>query len=86
MPLSFRIFLEGVGDGDGSIAQVLSVHGFNSSIRRLKAGKVDEGITLRVACVWVSHDLGNRTCKNLLRNHKKIYRRKKKIKKGKKKK
>jgi hypothetical protein len=32
VPLSLRVFLEGVGDGDGAVAEVLAVHGFDGGI------------------------------------------------------
>lgn len=56
MTFSFGVFLEGIRDCDGSVTKILAVHCFNGSIRSIKTGKVDEGITLGVACVWVSHD------------------------------
>lgn len=58
MPLAFRILLEGVRDCDWTIAKVLAIHSLNSCIRGIKTGKVDESVTLGVARVRVSHDLG----------------------------
>lgn len=57
MTLPFGVFLEGVGHGDGPVAEVLAVHGLDGGIRRVKAGEVDERVTLGVAGVGVSHDL-----------------------------
>lgn len=57
MALSFRIFLEGVRHCDGPVAQILAIHGLNGGIRCIKAGEIDESVTLGVAGVWVSHDL-----------------------------
>ena len=56
MSLSFRVLLEGIGDRDRSVAQVLTVHGLNRCIARIKTGKVDEGKAFRVASVRISHD------------------------------
>lgn len=58
MPLAFGVLLEGVGNGDGSIAEILAIHGLDGRIRGIKAGKVNEGVALGVARVWVAHDLG----------------------------
>lgn len=55
--LPLGVLLEGIRDGDGPVAQVLAVHGFDGGVRRLEAGKIDEGIALGVACVWVTHNL-----------------------------
>lgn len=57
MTLSFGIFLEGIRHCDGPVAEVLAIHGLNGGIGCIEAGKIDESITLRVAGVWVSHDL-----------------------------
>lgn len=57
VPLSFGILLEGVGHSDGPVAKVLAVHGLDGGIRRIKAGEIDERVTLGVARVGVSHDL-----------------------------
>lgn len=57
MSLSFGILLEGVGHRDRPVTEVLAVHGFNGGVGRIKAGKVDESVTLGVAGVWVAHDL-----------------------------
>lgn len=57
MTLSLDILLEGIGDGDGSVAEVLPVHRLDGSVRRLKAAKVDECKTFRVTRVWIPHDL-----------------------------
>lgn len=54
---SFGILLEGVGHRDGSVTEVLPVHGLDGGIRRIEACEVDESVTLGVARVWVSHDL-----------------------------
>lgn len=58
MSLALGVLLEGIRDSDWPIAEVLAVHGLDSSIRGIEAGEVDEGIALRVTRVWVSHDLG----------------------------
>lgn len=58
VPLALGILLEGVGHGDGPVAEVLSIHGLDGGIGGIEAGEVDEGITLGVARVGVSHDLG----------------------------
>ena len=42
VPLALSVFLEGVGDGDRAVTQILAVHGLYSRVRRLKARKVDE--------------------------------------------
>lgn len=57
MTLSFGIFLEGVGHRDGPVAEILAVHGLDGGVRRIKAGEINESITLGVAGVRVSHDL-----------------------------
>lgn len=56
MTFPFGILLKGVGDCDWSVTKILAVHSFDGSIRSIKTGKVDEGVTLGVARVWVSHD------------------------------
>lgn len=56
MTFPFGILLEGVGHCDWSITKILAIHSFNGGIRSIKTGKVDEGITLGVSCVRVSHD------------------------------
>lgn len=58
MSLAFGVLLEGVGHRDGPVAKVLAIHGLDGGVGRIKASKVDEGIALGVARVWVSHDLG----------------------------
>lgn len=57
VPLAFGILLEGVRDGDGPVAQVLSIHGLNGGVGGIEAGEVDEGVALGVARVGVPHDL-----------------------------
>lgn len=54
---SLGILLECIGHGDGSVAQVLSIHGIHCSIGCFEAGKVDKGESLGVARLRVSHDL-----------------------------
>lgn len=56
MSLSFGVLLEGVRYGDGSVAEVLTIHSLNGSIGCIKAGKINESIAFGVASVWVSHD------------------------------
>jgi hypothetical protein len=56
--LSFAVFLESVRDGDGSVAQVLPVHGFDGCIRGLETGVVDEGESLGVARIRIALYLG----------------------------
>jgi hypothetical protein len=51
------IFFECVRHRNGSVAQVLSVHRFDGGVRRLEAGEIDEGESLRVATLGVPHDL-----------------------------
>lgn len=58
MPLALGVFLEGVGHGDGAVAQVLPVHGLDGSIGSVERGEIDEGVALGVARVRVPHDLG----------------------------
>lgn len=58
MPLPLGVLLEGVGHGDGPVTQVLTVHRLDGCVRRVEAGEVDEGVTLGVPRVGVSHDLG----------------------------
>lgn len=55
--LSLVILLKGIRHRNGSIAEVLSVHGIHCSITSLKAGKVDEGETLRFTRLRVTHYL-----------------------------
>lgn len=55
--LALVILLEGIGHGNGTVAQVLAVHGVHGRIAGLEAGKVDERKALRLARLWVSHDL-----------------------------
>lgn len=55
--LSFRILFEGVRHRDGPVAEVLAVHGLDGGVGCVEAGEIDEGVTLGVAGVWVSHDL-----------------------------
>ena len=57
VPLSLRVFLEGVGDRNGAVAEVLAVHGFDGGVGGLEAGEVDEGETLRVSGFGVALDL-----------------------------
>lgn len=56
--LPFGIFLERIRHSDGPVAEVLAVHRFNGCIRCIKAGEIDEGISLGVSGIWVTHDLG----------------------------
>lgn len=56
MPFTLGIFFECIRDRNRSVAQVLSVHGFNGGIRSLKAGEIDEGESFRVATLRVSHN------------------------------
>lgn len=58
VPLPLGIFLEGIGDCDGTVAKILSIHGLDGSVRRIKASKVDKSVTLGIARVGVTHDLG----------------------------
>ena len=58
VPLALGVLLEGVGDCDGPVAEILAVHGLDGCVRGVKAGKVDEGVALGVARVGVAHDLG----------------------------
>lgn len=46
VPLAFGILLEGIGDSDGPVAEILSIHGLDGSIRSIKAGEVNEGVAL----------------------------------------
>lgn len=55
--LSLGVLLEGVRDADGSVAQVLSIHGFNGSVAGLEAGKVHKCEPFRVTSVRITHDL-----------------------------
>lgn len=57
MSLSLVILLEGIRHRNGSIAEVLSVHGIHSSITSLEAGKVYEGETLRFTRLRITHYL-----------------------------
>lgn len=57
MSLSLRVFLKSVRNGDGSIAQVLSIHSFNGSITGIETGKVDECKSLWIPSVRITHDL-----------------------------
>lgn len=54
---SFGVFLEGVGDCDGPVAKILAIHGLDGGVGSVEACEIDEGITLGVARVGVSHDL-----------------------------
>ena len=56
--LPLAVFLEGVGDGDGPVAEVLSVHGLDGGVGRLETGVVDEGEALGIARVRIALDLG----------------------------
>lgn len=58
MTLALRVLLEGVGDSDGPVAEVLTMHCLNGCIARIETGIVDKGKALRVAGVWITHDLG----------------------------
>lgn len=53
---ALAVLLEGVADGDGSVAEVLPVHGFDGGIGGLEAGVVDESETLRVSSFGVALD------------------------------
>jgi len=55
--LSLAVLLECVGYRDRPVAQVLSIHCFNSGVRGLEAGIVDEGKTLGIASFGISLDL-----------------------------
>lgn len=46
VPFSFAVLLEGVGNGNGPIAEVLPIHCFDRSVRSLEARVVDEGEAL----------------------------------------
>lgn len=57
VPLSFGVFLEGVGHGYCPVAQVLSVHRIDCCVTGVKTGEVYERKSLRVPSVGVSHNL-----------------------------
>lgn len=57
MTLPFGVLLESIRYADWPIAKILSVHGFNGCIGGLKAGEINEGISLGVTSLWVSHNL-----------------------------
>lgn len=58
MPLALRVLFKRIRHRNGPIAEILAVHGLDSCIGGVKAGKVDESVSLRVACIRVTHDLG----------------------------
>jgi len=58
--LALAVLLEGVADGDGSVAEVLPVHGLDSSVGSLEAGVVDEREAFRVAGFRIALDFGCR--------------------------
>lgn len=58
MAFALAVLLEGVADGDGSVAEVLPVHGFDGGIGCLKAGVVDEREPLGVAGFGIALDFG----------------------------
>lgn len=58
MALSLAVLLEGVADGDGSVAEVLPVHGLDGGVGSLETGVVDERETLRVASFRIALDFG----------------------------
>lgn len=58
MAFTLRVLLEGIRHSDRTVTQVLPVHGLNCCIRSIEGGKINEGVTLGVACVRVPHDLG----------------------------
>ena len=55
--LAFGVLLEGIGDGDSAVAEVLAVHGLDGRVGGVERGVVDEGEALRVAALDVSLDL-----------------------------
>lgn len=55
--LSLRVLLEGVRNRDGSVAEILSVHGVHCGVGGLETGKVHKGESLRVARLRISHNL-----------------------------
>lgn len=57
VPLALGVLLECVGDGDGAVAQVLAVHGFDGRVRGFETGEVDEGEALRVARLRIALNL-----------------------------
>ncbi len=57
VPLALRVFLEGEGDGDGPVAEVLAVHGLEGGVGCVEAGEVDEGEALRAIGLVVAHYL-----------------------------
>jgi hypothetical protein len=54
---AFRVFFERVRDGDGAVAEVLTIHGFDGSVGCFKTGEVDESKAFGVASVRISHYL-----------------------------
>lgn len=56
--LTLAVLLEGVADGDGSVAEVLPVHGLDGGVGSLETGVVDERETLRVASFRIALDFG----------------------------
>lgn len=59
--LPLGVLLESVGDGDGPVAQVLSVHGLDGRVGCVEAGEIDEGESLRVARRGIPHNLKQKT-------------------------
>ena len=57
VPFSLGVLLESVGNGDGSVAQMLAVHRLHGRVRSVERGEVDESEPLAVARVRISHDL-----------------------------
>lgn len=57
MTLTLRFLLESVGNGDGAVAEILAVHGIDSSVGGIEAGKVDECETFTVSRVRITHYL-----------------------------
>ena len=52
--LTLSILLKCVGDCDGAIAEILTIHRFDGGVGCFKAGVVDERESLRVACVRIT--------------------------------
>lgn len=62
MPLILTVFLKRVTNTNRPVTQILSVHRLDSSVTRLKVCKVYKSETLRVSCLWISHNF--RSLKN----------------------
>jgi len=55
--LALGVLLEGVRDGDGSVAQILPIHRLNGRIRGLETGVIDKCEPFAVSRLGVSLDL-----------------------------